>query len=258
MSQNTLTIVGSGIKFMSHLTIEVKTSIEKSDMVLYLINEPVMEEWIKDNSKASESLEFLYTQNEKRSDNYLSIANYVIEKLSMYKALCLVMYGHPTVFVDPTLHAVTMAKDKGFNVKVLPGISAEDCLFADLLIDPGTVGCQSYEATDFMLYRREYDSCSHLILWQPYVIGKLGVSKGHNPKAGLKLLTSYLLEKYDPSHEIIIYEAAQYGVFHSRIDTVKLAELPDANVTGLSTLYIRPKAIKNPDPNILASLKDLK
>jgi len=31
---------------------------------------------------------------------------------------------------------------------MLPGISAEDCLVADLGIDPASSGCQSYEAND--------------------------------------------------------------------------------------------------------------
>jgi hypothetical protein len=39
---------------------------------------------------------------------------------------------------------------------MLPGISAEDCLFADLGIDPGIYGCQSYEATDFLANGRPW------------------------------------------------------------------------------------------------------
>ncbi len=59
------------------------------------------------------------------------------------------------------------------------------------MIDPGTCGCHSFEATDFLLYRREYDSSSHLILWQPYtVIGMLGIPVNHNPKKGLQFLSN--------------------------------------------------------------------
>jgi len=34
---------------------------------------------------------------------------------------------------------------------MLPGISAEDCLFADIGVDPGIYGCQSFEATDLFV-----------------------------------------------------------------------------------------------------------
>ncbi len=53
---NKLVIVGSGIKFMSHLTIEVKAHIEQADKVLYLINRTCNAGlWIVKNSKALRS-----------------------------------------------------------------------------------------------------------------------------------------------------------------------------------------------------------
>lgn len=39
-------------------------------------------------------------------------------------------------------------------------------MYADLDLDPGTHGVQSFEATDFLLYRRQIDPTSALILWQ--------------------------------------------------------------------------------------------
>ena len=45
-----LVVVGSGIKFMSHLTIEAKSYIEQSDKVLYLVNDPLMKKWIQDSN----------------------------------------------------------------------------------------------------------------------------------------------------------------------------------------------------------------
>jgi len=34
---------------------------------------------------------------------------------------------------------------------MLPAISSEDCLYADLGVDPATTGNASYDATDFLL-----------------------------------------------------------------------------------------------------------
>ena len=56
MNKNTLIIVGSGIKFMSHLTVETKACIIKADKVLYLVNEPLIEKWIKESNTSAESL----------------------------------------------------------------------------------------------------------------------------------------------------------------------------------------------------------
>lgn len=254
---NTLIIVGSGIKFMSHLTTEAKASIENSDKVLYLVNDPLMQEWIKTTNSSSESLDTLYANNASRNDNYRSISEYIIENLKKHKTLCVVVYGHPTVFVQPTLYAAESAKKEGFNVVIMPGISAEDCLFADLLIDPGSSGCQSYEATDFLLYQRNFDPCSHLILWQPYVIGVLRVVDQHDPVAGLNLLVDYLSHKYTLDHQVIVYEAAQYPTFKPRILNTKLKQLPHSNITRLSTLYIPPIEKCLPNQDMLAKIKKI-
>jgi hypothetical protein len=42
---------------------------------------------------------------------------------------------------------------------MLPAISAEDCLFADLGVDPADHGCPSYEATDFLVHGAAHRSC---------------------------------------------------------------------------------------------------
>ena len=243
---------------MSHLTIEAKACIEKADKVLYLVNEPLMQEWIANANPSAESLESLYKKNDLRDQNYQLIADYIVKNLEKYATLCVVMYGHPTVFVKPSIDAANKAIELGYQVVTMPGISAEDCLFADLRIDPGSCGCQSFEATDFLVYQREYDSSSHLILWQPYVIGVRGVlSTDHNPIKGLQLLTGYLQNKYDDEHEVVWYEAAQYPGVKPLMEKIPLKDLPSANITRLSTLYIRPNNKKVPNLAMLEMISKI-
>jgi predicted XRE-type DNA-binding protein len=54
----------------------------------------------------------------------------------------------------------------GHLARMLPAISADSCLYADLEIDPARDGCQSFEATDFLVHDRLVDSRSLLIHWQ--------------------------------------------------------------------------------------------
>jgi precorrin-6B methylase 1 len=61
--------------------------------------------------------------------------------------VCVVFYGHPGVFVHPGHESIRRARIEGFSACILPGISAEDCLFAELGIDPSKNG-QSFEATE--------------------------------------------------------------------------------------------------------------
>ena len=134
-----------------------------------------------------------------------------------------------------------------------PGVSAEDCLFADLGIDPATDGCYSVEATDFLVRHRRFDPASHLIIWQVGVIGHLGPTATKD-KAGLRLLVEVLAEEYGEEHEVIIYEAAPHSDYRSRIERMLLNQLPDARLMSISTLYVPPKAATIIDEARLAIL----
>lgn len=254
MKNASLTIVGTGIKFLSHLTIEAKIHIEQSDKVLYLVNEPAMKEWIQKSNPNTESLDDIYIKYPLRLHCYREITNYILETIRKDLHVCVVLYGHPSVFAQPALHAAVKARKEGYLTKILPGISAEDCLFADLFIDPGSQGCQSYEATDLLIRRRQIDSSCHLILWQVGIIGALGYSGCHDNQHGAKVLRSYLNQHYNLEHRVILYEAAQYPHFKPRMDEIALDELPSAKFSPISTLYVPPSCKSNFDEAMLKEL----
>jgi uncharacterized protein YabN with tetrapyrrole methylase and pyrophosphatase domain len=254
MNNGSLTIVGSGIKFLSHLTLEAKTQIEHADRLLYLLNDPALQQWVQQRNPNAESLDSIYHQYKHRQEAYGAITTYILKTLSQHKHVCVLLYGHPTVFSQPALDAVREAKKMGYEVLILPGISAEDCLFADLQIDPGSSGCQSFEATDFLIHHRIFDPRSHLILWQVGIIGVLGHAKTiYNVKVS-KVLINYLKKSYLLDHEVILYEAAQYPGFEPKIQQHTLNNLPYANFTRLSTLYIPPIEQTPYDKNIADEL----
>ena len=66
---NKLFVVGSGIKSISHISQETKVIIQQSDKVLYLLNEDSLKDWVKRESKSSESLEPIYFSSSKRIDS---------------------------------------------------------------------------------------------------------------------------------------------------------------------------------------------
>ncbi len=242
MSKASLIVVGSGIKFMSHLTTEAKTYIEQSDKVFYLVNEPAMKTWIHKVNNNAESLDEIYNQHEHRLDSYHAITNFILEALRKKVHICVVVYGHPTVFAKPALDAVAQAQKEGYFAKILPGISTESCLFADLLIDPGTHGCLSLEATDILLFKRNIDPTCHLIIWQVSIIGALNHPRNYENKKGIKLLATYLKNYYEENHEIILYTAAQYPGLEPEIIYSTLKNLITLEISRISTLYIPPKS----------------
>lgn len=253
-NNTSLIVGGSGIKFKSHLTVETETYIRNADVVLYLINEPAMQQWIKSNSKASISLDSYYGKFELRSDCYNAMAECVMDEVRKNQHVCFILYGHPSVFANPGITAVKQAKIEGYYAKMLPGISSEDCLFADLLINPGSNGCLSYEATDFLIYQRMIDPSCHLILWQVGFIGALDYPANHDNAIGTELLIKQLYLYYDHDHEVIIYEAAQYPHVEPIIQKVQLGQLQNATLSPTATLYIPPSLTNRPNTDMIRAL----
>lgn len=249
-----LVVVGSGIKFVSHLTSEARAYIRHADIVLYLVNDPAMKTWIQQNHLHAESLETLYTKYPLRIDCYRAITSHILATLRVGQHVCVVTYGHPVVYAQSTLDAVLQAKKEGYDAKALPGISALDCLYADLLIDPGACGCQSFDATDFLLRHRRVDPSSHLILLQIGYIGAIGHHQSDANKKGIRLLVDYLEQEYPIDHEVLLYEAAQYAGFHPRVERLPLQKLSEARFSPITTLYVPPVFHKPCDRQLLTQL----
>jgi hypothetical protein len=123
---------------------------------------------------------------------------------------------------------------------MLPAVSAEDCLFADLGVDPGRRGCQSFEATDFLIRKRLIDTRVPLILWQIGALGRIDHAS-HYDNCNIAILSEVLQLLYAPTHEVVIYEAASNPLRDAIIEFVPLNRFADAGVTPRSTLYVPPR-----------------
>jgi uncharacterized protein YabN with tetrapyrrole methylase and pyrophosphatase domain len=253
MAAGRLTVVGTGVQLGAHLTPEARTTIEHADVVLSVVSEPLMQELLEKLNPRTRSLHELYEIGEDRAEAYEAMTEQILTQVRAGHAVCAAFYGHPGVFVYPSHEAVRRARAEGFPARMLPGISAEDCLFADLGIDPSRFGCQSYEATDFLVHRRRTDPTAALILWQIGTVGSVTAAAGASP-TGLRVLIETLLESYPPKHEATVYEASPYPGFDPLVRKVLLSELSEAHVSALSTLYLPPCGTRPLDLTMLDRL----
>src|SRR3954451_2549703 len=138
---------------------------------------------------------------------------------------------------------------------MLPGISAEDCLFADLGVDPGISGCQSYEATDFLANNRRIDPTSSVILWQIGVVGDATFKRYGYDLSAFPLLMERLYQSYPPDHVVYLYEAAVFPGCEPIINPVPLRHLADVPKSAGYTLYIPPAFPTVSDPFVYARMK---
>jgi precorrin-3B methylase len=254
LTNGSLTIVGTGIQLVGHLTLAAKAWIEQADKVLYAVAEPLTAKWLQSLNSHAEALPY-NTNHQRRKETYQEMVDHILAEVRQGLNVCAVFYGHPGVFADPAHAAIQQARREGFSTQMLPGISAEDCLFADLGLDPGRNGCQSFEATDFLIRQRKFDPNSALILWQIAFIGNLGFDQQSNQQRGLRVLSEVLKQYYSPEHQVIIYEAAVYHpVCKPIINSIPISQLPDAQVSKFSTLYVPPKALAPIDSDMLMRL----
>jgi uncharacterized protein YabN with tetrapyrrole methylase and pyrophosphatase domain len=248
-----LTVVGIGITIGLHLTPESRQAIERADELLYLAADPVGSSWLATLHPKATPLEDLYEPGRARSEIYDSMADRLVERVRAGKHVCAAFYGHPGVFVRPSHDAVRRVREDGLPARLLPAVSAEDCLFADLGIDPADTGCQTYEATDFLVNRRRIDPTAGLVLWQVAFIGASRYSETLRHEY-LGLLAEELLRSYPPDHEVTLYEATPYPIGEPVVERLELGRLADATPTAMATLYVPPAREPQPDPEMLSRL----
>jgi hypothetical protein len=206
-----------------------------------LIADPIAEEVVRYlNPKGAMSLRGYYGEGVHRSQSYEAMIQHILSCVRAGQRTCAAFYGHPGVFAYPSHESIRRARQEGYRAWMLPGISAEDCLFADLGVDPAVNGCQSYEATDFLLHVRTVDTSSQLILWQIGVVGDWTYRSGGYDLTAFPLLLSRLCEFYGPSHEVFIYEAAMLPGLAPSITRIAIGSLTTAYVNAGSTLYVPP------------------
>jgi len=253
MQSGSIIVAGSGIS-LAHMTMETRSYIQASDLVLHVVADSVTADWIKQNSRLSDSMKDYYELGLDRRQIYSRMVERVLEAARDGRRVCAVFYGHPGIFVTPSHEIVERANSEGISVRMLPGISAEDCLVADLGFDPGTVGCHAYEATDFLLYKRVPDVRSWLIVWQPDTVGDIYFSDGVDNGKRIGVLRDYLLEYYGPDDEAIVYEANTYVVGKPHIERFPLKKLCEVEMTGISTLVIPPTSEGSLDEDMVNKL----
>jgi len=236
-----LTVIGTGYGIAGQVTAEALASIQAADKLLYLVADPVSAAWLRMLNPTAESLDGCYRVGRHRSETYEEMVERIMTPVRSRLNVCAGFYGHPGVFCAPAHEAVRRARREGFTATMLPGISALDCLIADLEIEPA-FGMQSYEATDFVENRREHDPRCMLILWQA---GAIGVRTFKRQKlwsrSGIQRLVHALRVHYAAKHEIVIYESAHFPTSLPVVRRTRLDRLEREHVTIASTLYVAPK-----------------
>jgi precorrin-2 methylase len=196
MNQNKpgqLVCVGTGMRMAGQLTPLAKSYIESFDIVFTAVPNIFTREWLRGVAKEYVCLldhyEDTKLDGKTRRDTYRRMADTILREVRAGKRVCAAFYGHPGIFACISHMAIADARREGFDAHMEPGISALDCLVADVGIDPGSTGMISMEATQFMIFKRNIDPSTMFVIWQIGIAGDLTLKRYDTEPAHLQIIT---------------------------------------------------------------------
>jgi uncharacterized protein YabN with tetrapyrrole methylase and pyrophosphatase domain len=256
--KGSLVNVGLGMTLGSHITPLSRSYIEKADIVFVAASNNLVEQWVETMNDNVVSLQQFYCEGTSRMITYRKMVEVMMTEVRAGKNVCGAIYGHPGVFAWSPHESIKQARAEGYKAHMQPGISAEDCLYADLGIDPGTFGCSHYEASQLLFKQKTIDPTAYLVLWQVGVVGDRSLTMFSVDSTYKQKLVDSLLYIYPASHSIIIYECALLAIEKARIETINLSNLAKADISLKTTIVIPPFIKAKPNKQSVIHCENLK
>jgi precorrin-6B methylase 1 len=255
--RGSITCVGLGMTLGSHLTPIARSYIEQADVVFAGVSNAIVEQWLQRMHKDVRSLQPNYREGKPRSKTYLEWVDLMMTEVRAGKRVCGVFYGHPGVFAWSPHKVIEVARSEGYDAEMEPGISAEDCLYADLGIDPGSHGCQHFEVNQLVFFKRRLDPTAYLVLWQVAMIANESISKADASGPYRQLLVDRLSRDYPLDHEIIVYRAATLPIEKPRIRKATLRDIATIAMTAEETVVVPPAEALQRDEEFIRRMEEI-
>ena len=219
-------IVGLGVLNVDHITCETEVVIRRSKEVLYVDTGVATRTYLESLCPQVTSLfETSYAEDGPRLSAYHHMAARVLDAAMDHPPVTFAMHGHPIVGAYAPFLIRDMAGLLGLEARVLPGISAMDCLFAELMVDPCVGGMQMYEATDLLLRRRPLHADVPALIWQiGCVETRLHTTRVSKPQR-FERLRSHLLRFYPPEHRVTAAYSTPHPLMPSTVHRFELQDI---------------------------------
>jgi uncharacterized protein YabN with tetrapyrrole methylase and pyrophosphatase domain len=240
----------------AHISPISRSYIEQADIV-FSAGHPLIEMWLGEMNDNVQSLQPLYAEGKDRRRTYREMVETMMAQVRAGKKVVGAFYGHPGVFAWPPHKVIATAKAEGYAAHMEPGISAEDCLYAHLGIDPGNLGSQHFEASQFMFYKRNIDPTAYLILWQVGIAGDKSAARLSTGQAHRQIFVELLNEHYPLDHQVVLYECPTVATKQPKIQWIALGDFVQAELSLVTTMCVPPSQELQKNHEILARLSQL-
>jgi hypothetical protein len=135
---------------------------------------------------------------------------------------------------------------EGYSTTLLPAVSAPDCMFADLRVDPGVFGCQVMMASRVFAKNVIVATTGHVVFLQVSAVGDSGFSFSGYRNAKLQAFFDCLIALYGEEHEAVYYMAAVFPGLTPEISVRKLKDYRSSEEQAsihAGMLYLPPQGV---------------
>jgi hypothetical protein len=237
-----LYLVGLGIVGVRHSTREAEDCIKASKRVFYVDHGFGIREFLEELCPNVTPLLGEYKESGSRLTTYQKMAALAVNAALDDPPVCFATYGHPTMFVYPSMLIQRAAGLLGLRVHVVPGISIFDTVLIDLGLDPGLTGFQMYEATALLIEERILQPDVPCLLLQVDTVESALFTRRQSRPNRFVRLQQHLEKFYPPDHEVISVLSSTFPILVPIRQKFPLRRLAHeyAKGTHSGTLYIPP------------------
>jgi tetrapyrrole methylase family protein/MazG family protein len=237
-----IVIVGLGPGPLDQLTPEARTVLENAPRVLLRIAAHPVAQWLIDSGRPVVALDFVYAiPRITYPAVYEFIADIVVREARLRGTAVYAVPGHPLVFESTPALIESRARAAAVGVRIIPGLSFLDVLFAELRVDPVS-GLHVVSAFDVGEPLDAPPACG-------IVAGQLLADRSPDGRGGrvdLSSLQRWLLRRFPPDHTAFIVWNAGGGSFETRSAALRVGALVtdiDAITGGatVATIYVPPE-----------------
>lgn len=235
-------LVGAGVIFPEHLTIETIEILSKCKRICTNLPESMLQGLPPDLLEKCISLWSLYQDGRIRTENYFDVFRAVVELVEIETPVAWLTPGHPVIFDSVSASLIDEGKARGWNFRIIPGISSIDTMLAALGYDPAH-GMLIHEATGLVRRRIPVLPSMALMLFQPAVFDvNVAIISVDSARPDLSPLRDYLCEFHSGEQKCAFIRSASQGGEPDLVTWTKLSDLASVSyelVAG-STLFIPP------------------
>lgn len=223
-----ITLCGLGVKKCQQLTIECLETIRQSDLCLFL--SPDADEFVpflkKNGAQKIENIFHLYQDGDVDQSNYDRIYHHIIQSCQNHKRVVLLLPGHPMVGVSVAQMIKSSEGDDFETVNIQPGISSLDTMLTDLNLDPLEKGSMMLDANRLLLLNLPLSPLMNIFLYHVCSVGTSHTHIHDNSKENrLDQLQQYLLQYYEPNHQLMFLHSSTDLNGNSTLDRFELKNL---------------------------------